>query len=243
MQNSELPNFISILADIFSSAPWVKYLPAVENLAFSLIIVALLSVVAFSQSRRKLSGSARLANALEAFVESTENFICGILGAKGRAHTSFIGTLFIYILSMNMAGLIPFMKSSTASLSTTLALGLCVFAYVQYYAVRELKMSGYIDHLMGRPRGVVAFSLFIPVLMLAMHIVSELVRPLSLAFRLRSNIWGDDMLLSVLAGMGAQGIPLVIFSVLLAMIASVVQAFVFCILTTIYLALVLQHET
>jgi F-type H+-transporting ATPase subunit a len=79
-------------------------------------------------------------------------------------------------------------------------------------------------------------------MMFVLHIVSELVKPISLSLRLRSNIWGDDMLLAVLAGMGIGGIPLFIFSALLAILASVVQAVVFSLLSTIYFALVLTHE-
>jgi len=95
---------------------------------------------------------------------------------------------------------------------------------------------------MGKPRGILAFSVFVPVMMFILHIVSELVRPISLSLRLRSNIWGDDMLLSVLAGFGLAGVPLLVFSTLLAILAGVVQAVVFSLLTTIYFALVLTHE-
>jgi F0F1-type ATP synthase membrane subunit a len=59
--------------------------------------------------------------------------------------------------------------------------------------------------------------------------------------RLRSNIWGDDALLAVVAAFGVSGVPLLIFSTLLTIIASVVQALVFSLLTTIYFALVLVH--
>ncbi|MCX5704524.1 MAG: F0F1 ATP synthase subunit A, partial [Candidatus Omnitrophica bacterium] len=77
---------------------------------------------------------------------------------------------------------------------------------------------------------------------LFIEIISELVRPISLSLRLRSNIWGDDMLLGVLAGFGLTGVPLIVFSYFIAIIASVVQAVVFCLLTTIYFALVLTQE-
>jgi F0F1-type ATP synthase membrane subunit a len=78
--------------------------------------------------------------------------------------------------------------------------------------------------------------------MLFLHTVAELVRPISLSLRLRSNIWGDDMLLAILAGFGLKGLPLLLFNTLLALMAAAVQACVFCLLTTIYFALVLNHE-
>jgi F-type H+-transporting ATPase subunit a len=184
----------------------------------------------------------RLQAAVEAFVGVVDNFVCGIIGPKGRRFVPFIGTLFIYILSMNLFGLIPFMKSSTSSWSVTLALAVCVFVYLEYTAIRELGLFGYLDFLMEKPRGFLAFSVFIPLLMLFVHIVTELVKPVTLSLRLRSNIWGDDLLLAVLANLGLGGSPLLLFSSFLAIIAAFVQALVFCLLTTIYFALVLAEK-
>ena len=143
---------------------------------------------------------------------------------------------------MNLVGIIPFMKSSTASWSTTLALALCVFAYVQYTALKEQGLKGYIDHMMGRPRGFLIFSVVIPILLFFVHIFTELVRPISLSLRLRSNIWGDDMLLTIIAGFGLKGVPLLFFNTLIVILAGIVQAVVFCLLSTIYFALVIPHE-
>ena len=213
-----------------------------ENIAFSLLAVFIISLVAYLASRKAKLIPGRLQNACEVVVGGLDDFVCGILGHKGRKYTPFIGTLFIYIIFMNLMGLVPFMKSPTSSWSVTLGLAICVFIYVQYSAIRELGFLGYLDHMMGKPRGVLAFSVFIPLMMFFLHIVSELVRPISLSLRLRSNIWGDDMLLAVVSGFGVTGVPLLIFSTLLAILASVVQAVVFSLLTTIYFALVLTHE-
>jgi F-type H+-transporting ATPase subunit a len=78
--------------------------------------------------------------------------------------------------------------------------------------------------------------------MFFIEIITQLVRPISLSLRLRSNIWGDDMLLAVLSGFGLTGLPLLLFNMFLAILASLVQATVFCLLTTIYFALALEHE-
>ncbi len=238
----ELPNLISILAEKLGSPNLAKYLYLWENVIFSLFVVFIISLIAYMASRNRKLIPDRFQNACEVFVGGIDDFVCGILGPEGRRYTPFIGTLFIYIIFMNLFGLVPFMKSPTSSWSTTLALAICVFIYVQYSAIRELGFRGYLDHMMGRPRGFLAFSVFIPLMMFFLHIVSELVKPISLSLRLRSNIWGDDMLLAVLAGFGIGGIPLFIFSALLAILASVVQAVVFSLLTTIYFALVLTHE-
>ena len=239
----ELPNLISLLADKIGRATHLGALVYLwENVIFSFLIVIIISLIVYLATRKPQMIPGRMQNALEVVAGGLDDFIRGILGEKGRRYTPFIGTLFIYILFMNLAGIIPFMKSPTSSWSTTLALAICVFVYVQYTAIREMGFLGYLDHMMGRPRGILAFSVFIPLMMFILHIVSELVRPISLSLRLRSNIWGDDLLLSVLAKFGTGGIPLFVFSALLAILAALVQAVVFSLLTTIYFALVLTHE-
>jgi len=184
----------------------------------------------------------RLQNALEAFVSLIDDFVCGIIGKDGRKFVPFIGTLFIYILCMNLAGLIPFMRSATSSLSTTFALALCVFFYVHYSAIKKLGFVGYLDHLMGKPRGGLALTIVLPLFMFFMHIVSELIKPVSLSLRLRSNIFADDMLLAALSGFGMKGLPLLLFCTFIVIISALVQALVFSLLSTIYFALFLVEE-
>ena len=240
--HSELPNLVTLLAGIFHHAPWTKYLVLWENVCFALIIVIFLTVVAYSGCRKRAMIPGRLQNVLEVFVALIDDFVCGILGKHGRKFVPFIGTLFIYILCMNLVGLVPFMKSATSSLSTTFGLALCVFIYVHYSAIKELGFIGYIDHLMGRPRGGLALSIILPLFMFFMHIVSELIKPVSLSLRLRSNIFADDMLLTALAGFGIKGLPLLMFSTFIVIISAVVQAVVFSLLSTIYFALFLVEE-
>ena len=239
---SEAPNLVTVLAGKFEGTLIGERLLAWESIIFSVLAVTIITLAAYIVSRKSERIPGRLQAAVELFVSGIDDFVCGIIGPKGRAYVPFIGTLFIYILFMNLIGLVPMFKSSTASWSVTLALALCVFCYVQYAAIKELGFLGYIDHLLGRPRGIIAFSVFIPVMMLILHIVSELVRPISLSLRLRSNIWGDEMLLSFISGFGLKGLPLLVFNSVLAILASVVQAVVFCLLTTIYFTLVLSHE-
>lgn len=241
-QTPELPNIVTALAERCHGTPFAAFLTSWEPVIFSALIVSVICATAFLVSRKALPVPGRLQSAGEMVVGGFDDFVCGILGPRGRTFTPFIGTLFIYILVMNLSGLIPFMKSPTSSWSTTLALALCVFVYLQYTALKELGLPGYLYHLMERPKGVLAFSVIIPAMLLALHIVSEIIRPISLSLRLRSNVWGDDMLLSTLYGFGLPALPLLLFNVVLTILAAVVQAGVFCLLTTIYFTLVLSHE-
>lgn len=238
----ELPNLVTFLAGKLEGTPLAHFLHIWENVIFSLIIVCIISLVAYLASRK----AALIPNRLQAFVEivvgSLDDFVRGILGPRGSKYTPFIGTLFIYILSMNLFGLVPFMKSSTSSLSTTAALAACVFLYLQYTAVKEMGPLRYLDHLMGNPRGVIAFSVFIPILLFVIHIITEFVRPFSLTLRLGSNILAEDKLLAVSAGFGIGGVPLLLFSMFLMILSGLIQAVVFSLLSTVYFALVLPHE-
>ena len=240
--HGELPNFVTILAEKFHGSVFSEYLHLWENVIFSVIVGLVLSLVAYFATRKASLIPGRLQGFLEIVVSALDDFVCGILGPKGRRFTPFIGTLFLYILLMNLAGMIPLMKSSTSSLSTTVALALCVFVYLQYTALKENGIRGFIDHMMGKPRGVIAFTVFIPILIAAVHLVSELVRPLSLALRLRSNVWAEDALMAVVANFGLPGVPLFVFSMFLMILSSIIQALVFSLLSTIYFALVLPHE-
>ena len=238
----ELPDIVGFLAEKFQGTILGDYLSLFSSIIYSLFVVLVLFLVLYFATRKKRLIPGRLQCAIEILAGGMDDFVCGVIGPKGRKYTPFIGTLFIYILCMNILGLIPFMKSPSSSWSNTLALAVCVFFYVQYTAFKEMGFLGYIDHLLGRPRGVMAFSVFIPAMIFFIHLVAELIRPISLSLRLRSNIWGDDMLLAVLAGFGLKGVPLLLFSMPLVILAAVVQAAVFCLLTTVYLVLALSHE-
>ncbi|MFH1239104.1 MAG: FoF1 ATP synthase subunit a, partial [bacterium] len=186
----ELPNIVTLLAEEFKGSRVADFLIGWENIIFSLILIVFISLVAYLVVRQGRLIPSRLQNVMEILVGGLDDFVCGIMGARGRKYTPFIGTLFIYIISMNLFGLIPFMKSPTTSWSTTLALALCVFVYVQYSAFKGLGLKGYIDHLMGNPRGALAYSVVIPLLIFFVHVTGELIKPLTLSLRLRSNIWG-----------------------------------------------------
>ena len=242
MTQSEIPNLVTILTEKFSGSYVAQILQQWENIIFSLIIASIIILITSMGTRKRQIIPGRLQCACEIVMGGIDSFVCGILGAKGRKYTPFIGTLFIYILFMNLFGLIPLMKSPTSSLSSTLALAICVFVYVQFTAIKEMGFLGYLDRLSGKPRGIIAYTVFMPIMMFFMHVVSELIRPISLSLRLRSNILGDDMLLSVLSSFGISWIPLLIFSSLLVILAAIMQAIIFSLLTTIYFALALEQE-
>ena len=191
-----------------------------------------------------------------------DGFVCGILGPQGKKYTPFLGTLFLYIWTMNMLGLVPLMKSPTTNSlmmtlgpitipvpTTTAALAIMVFFYVQFIGIKEQGIVGYLDHMAGTPRDIFGFVLM--PLMFVIHVIGEFAKPLSLAFRLYGNIWGEDVLLAVFMGLGVgmlaflpmpAGAPIHFPFLLLAMVTGTIQAFVFTLLSTVYIAMMLPHE-
>ncbi|MDD5255323.1 MAG: F0F1 ATP synthase subunit A [Candidatus Omnitrophica bacterium] len=242
MEQAELPDIITLLAERIAYEPLRILLLRWETIIYAGMAALFLIGIFWVAGRKRAVIPGKLQGCVEFIVGGIDDFVAGVLGEKGRRFTPFIGTLFLYILVMNLMGLVPLLKSPTADLSTTLALSLCVFFYLQYTAFRELGFLGYFDHMMGKPRGAMRLTLILPVFLLFLHLISEVVRPITLSLRLRSNIWGDDLLLSILSRFGMQGLPLFVFSLLLALIAAVVQSLVFCLLTTVYFALVMHGQ-
>ena len=243
-------NVIALLAGANPHAAWAHFLEHYEVLVFSLLVALLLVLVAFLAGRNPQLVPSGLQNGVEMVVEGLSDFIVSIIGPKqGPRFVPFLGTLFIYILAMNLFGLIPFMHSPTASLNVTVALALTVFVYVQYIGFRELGPLGWLDHMLGNPRDVTGWLL--APLMLPIHVLGELAKPISLSCRLFGNIFGEDMLLVAFASLGVAmlpfqklpfGIPMHALFFPLALLGSALQAMVFTVLSSIYILLMLPHE-
>lgn len=238
----EFPNLIGMLAERLGNTFWGHFLHTWESLIYCVLICSCLIICSYFATRKRRLIPGRLQSLAEIYVTGVDSFVCEVLGPRGRQYTPFIGTLFIYILFMNYIGMIPFFRSPATEWSTTFGLAIIVFVYVQYTAFRELGIIGYGDHLMGKPRGIMAVTLIMPIFMLALHLIGELIRPFSLSLRLRSNIWGDDMLLALLASWGLKALPVLFVNYVIVFMASTIQAIVFSMLTLIYFALVLIHE-
>ncbi|OGW80909.1 MAG: hypothetical protein A2Z83_06525 [Omnitrophica bacterium GWA2_52_8] len=145
---------------------------------------------------------------------------------------------------MNWSGLIPLSKSPTAAWSTTLALALSTMVYVQFTGIREQGIFHYLKHLAGNPSN--AFGIVLIPLMLVLNLILEIgAVPFSLSLRLFANVSSEDRLLLNFAQMALTSkflaFPFQIFANCLAIIFSIIQAFVFMLLTTVYIALVLPH--
>ena len=248
----ELPSLIHLLYKHMGAgaAPrWMQILYRFQDIVYALAVAGLIILVVRIGTRKMTLIPGKGQNVIEMFIDSFYNFIAGILGrAEAKRYVPFLGTLFLYIWGMNLFGLFPLMKSPTAALSTTAALGITVFLYVQWTAMRRLGLPKYLHHLAGEPIDVVGWCL-VP-LMFPLHVIGELAKPVSLSLRLFGNIFGEDILIGVFAGLGIAmlafmkspiGVPLHLPFILLALLMSTIQALVFTLLSTIYIMQVLPH--
>jgi F-type H+-transporting ATPase subunit a len=168
-----------------------------------------------------------LQNVVEMLVGFLENFISDIVGPKGLNYFPLVATIFFFILVANYIGLIPGFVAPTSSINTTAACAVVVFVFYQYLG---FKMHGikYLKHFMG-PIPLLAPIFFV------MEIISQFARPLSLALRLFANLTAGELIIKILASFLAIGLP-VIWMCWESLLTDWFQAFIFSLLTMIYLA-------
>ncbi len=165
---------------------------------------------------------------LEYIYESLEDLVCTIVGQHHKKQLlPVLATCFIYIFSSNLLGLVPGLKSPTSLFSNCLGMALIVFVYTFYLGIRA-HGAGYIRHFTGD-------IWWMAPLMLPIHIVGEISRPISLTLRLFGNIMGEDTVILVLT---VALFPLLVPvpMLLMAIFTSMLQALVFTILTGVYLS-------
>ena len=238
----ESQNIVSLAAQKFSGTPLEHYLHSWENIIFSLVTIAILLIVTFLSSQKINLIPGRLQSFGELLVEGVGQMFGDILGAHGRKFIPLVGTLFLYILCMNLLGLIPLMKSSTSSLSTTAALAVCAFGCFLYTALKEEGITGFLYHLAGKPKDALFLTLFMWLFIFPIEVITVFIRPVTLSLRLQGNISSEDLILSLLTRFGFVGALVLPFMTALALLASVIQAFVFSFLTTIYIASIVNEE-
>ncbi|MGM0599862.1 MAG: F0F1 ATP synthase subunit A [Candidatus Rifleibacteriota bacterium] len=167
-------------------------------------------------------------NFFEYCYESLESFVTNIVGKdKVKELLPVLSTVFIYIFLANIMGLVPGLKSPTSLFSNCLGMALIIFFLTAYYGFKH-HGTGYIKHFAGP-------IWWMAPLMVPIHIVGEISRPISLTLRLFGNIMGEDVVILVLTSFI---FPLIvpIPMHLLAIFTSLLQALVFTILSGVYLS-------
>src|SRR3990167_6321739 len=113
-----LLNFVHLFEDIFGHTFFTDLLVRYESIVFGLVVISVLSLVFYFASRKSSLIPGKLQSACEVIIDGLNNFVCGILGPEGRKYTPFLGTIFLYIWTMNKIGLFPLMKNPNANAMT-----------------------------------------------------------------------------------------------------------------------------
>jgi F-type H+-transporting ATPase subunit a len=172
-----------------------------------------------------------LQNVMEVLIGGLEEFTVATIGDKGRKIFPLLCAIFLFILAQNLLGLIPGCDAPTANINTNAAMALFVFCYYNFVGLRKWG-PGYIKHFMGP-------MLPLAPLMLPIEAVSHLARPVSLTLRLFGNIRGEEIVLLLFFTMAPLAATLP--SYFLFLMAKTLQAFIFFMLTMLYLQGSMEH--
>jgi len=199
-----------------------------------IILVAWRIRVSLNKARDPLIPDTKFSarNVFELVVQATYGQLRAIIGPSGDKYITLIGGLFIFIFFCNIIAVVPGFVPATDNLNTNLAMSLIVFVVYNYYGFKEHGIS-YLKQFAGP-------ILWLAPLMFLIELLSHLFRPMSLSIRLFGNMFGDHMVLGIFSDLVPLGVP-VIFMIL-GIVVSLIQAFVFAALTTVYIALAVSHD-
>jgi F-type H+-transporting ATPase subunit a len=175
---------------------------------------------------RKLStdqNRSRWQNLLEIIVTGIEKQIEEVGLPHPEKYLGFLGTLFLFLATASVCTVIPGYDPPTGSLSTTVALALCVFVAVPLFGIADQGVRGYLKSYVEPT-----------VIMLPFNIISEISRTLALAVRLFGNMMSGAMIIAILLTITPFVFPIVM--TLLGLLTGMVQAYIFSILAAVYIA-------
>jgi F-type H+-transporting ATPase subunit a len=156
-----------------------------------------------------------------------------VIGHGYQRYQAYVTCIFLFVLLNNLVGLIPGVEAPTTLIMVTLGLAVPTFLYYNYYGIKEQGPIGYLKHFAG-PVWWMAWLIF------PIEIVSHLARIMSLSVRLYANMFAGDLVTLVFFSLVPVGVPVIFLG--LHLFVSLIQAFVFTLLTMIYLSLAVSHE-
>lgn len=207
------------------------------------VIACLLTVFVVSLLKGKLSEADPMPGqlTLEAGYLAVKDMISSIIGSRGSRHFPVVATFGVLILVSNLMGQFPMFMSPTASVNVTFALGISSFVYYNYVGIAENGLLGHIKHFAG-PK-LPALMLPITGLIFFIEIISSTIRPFTLGVRLFANMFSDEQVFMEITNLAPPFthfvVPLVL--TLLGVFVAFVQAFVFTLLSMIYIGEVSHH--
>lgn len=204
---------------------------SIDAILYTWLIILCLLVLSLLATKSIKTIPSGLQNFMEAVIGGIENMIVDTMGEEGRPFFPLIATLAIFVLVSNLSGLIPGFFPPTANINTTAACAVVVFLATHVVGIRQHGL-GYIKHFLGPIIWLAPVIFFI-------EVIGHLSRPISLTLRLFGNMNGHELVLMIFFGLAPFLVPLPML--LMGVLVSFIQAFVFMLLAMIYIQGSLEH--
>jgi F-type H+-transporting ATPase subunit a len=240
--------------------PPILRLPGIpDHVTYTWLVMIIVATVAIAAARRAALVPRGLQNFMEVVLDQFVGMIDDVIGPEGRPYLPLIATLGLFILVGNLMSLVPGLGGPTSNLNTTAACALVVFFAYHWIGIRKQGLGNYLKHFMGPVPALAP-------LMIPIELISHLARPLSLSLRLFGNMTGGHILLAIIfflmgldgligwafsgsaAGAivgGIGGLVMIVFTVgflfPLKILVSFLQAFIFVMLTMLYISGAIEH--
>ncbi|MBD3374179.1 F0F1 ATP synthase subunit A [candidate division KSB1 bacterium] len=220
----------------------------ITNHVIMMWIVSVVLILLFGLAfRRKRTVPKGLANALESVVAYLrEDLILPNLGPEGRAYAPYLLTAFFFILLSNLFGLVPYGATATGNIAVTGTLAMLTFSVGFYAGMRKHGALGYLKHFV--PPGI---PLFVVIILFPVEILSLFTKHIALAVRLFANMIAGHitilalmMIIFIFKSWLVAGLPLliIVFSALLETLIALIQAYVFTILSAVFIGQAVADE-
>jgi F-type H+-transporting ATPase subunit a len=225
---ASLGNSVLGLVGLHSERPWADYI-------VMQILVAAIIVLVFALLRPRLSASkpGKFQHIFELIYDFVQVQTKEQVGHGGHHYFAYFGTIFIFVLFMNLIGVIPGFESPTMSAPVPLGCALATFCYYNFVGVQANGIVKYLAHFAGP-------IWWMAPLMIPIEIVSHLARPLSLTLRLYANMYAGEQVTMTFLGLTYFLVPAVFMG--LHVFVSLLQAYIFMLLTMLYVAGATAHE-
>jgi len=213
-----------------------------DYIIISILFMFLLGLICFLGARkvsiRPDGKPTSFPHLLEAAVEGFHKYCVSVMGNDlANKYSPLVASFFFAILLFNWIGLIPGLIAPTSNPNVPFGLAIVAFFCVHFIAIREAGFKSYVMHYVGEP-------LWLAPLNIPLHIVGELVKPVSLAMRLLGNIFGDETVVAQLAllGISAYFLPIQFPMMIMGTFMGLLQALVFATLVAIYIVIFAAHH-
>jgi len=188
-----------------------------------LILLLVFGSILITRHLSKDLNRSRWQNLLEIIITGIEQQLKEVGLHSPRAYIGFLGTLFLFVAGASLSSIIPGYEPPTSSLSTTVALAMCVFIAVPLYGIGQQGIIGYLKSYM-EPSFI----------MLPFNLIGEVSRTIALAVRLFGNMMSDTLIIAMLLAITPLLFPIVM--TLIGLLTGLVQAYIFFILAAVYIA-------